>query len=56
LNAKPGWQERVTGARFVGTSLIVAFFLVFAAINIVRIVVIRPPVLYKLFSNLFLAG
>jgi hypothetical protein len=55
-HAKPGYWQTVTGPRFVGTSLIIAFFLVFAAINIVRIVVIRPPVLYKLFSNLFLAG
>ena len=48
--------RRPVGARVIGISLIIGFFLVFTAVNVMRVVYDRPPVLYKLFSNLFLAG
>ena len=40
----------------LGLSLIGAFFAAFIAILVVRAVIEKPPVLYKMFSNLFLAG
>lgn len=48
--------RRAARTRGVGIVLIVGFFLVFTTINSARAVYTHPPVLYKLFSNLFLAG
>ena len=39
-----------------GTAIITTFFLAFIVVMVLRAVLHNPPILYKLFANLFLAG